>query len=125
MLVRPFMRSDLDQIEKIHEQYHSQGFGMPDVADAYAHVVCELDGKILAYGQVRDITESIMLLDHSLEKRVKIECLRQLMREAIFSASKREHDQIHAFVQDPSFELVLKRQFGYKDCKGKALVMNF
>lgn len=124
MIIRPFKESDVGAIERIHEKFHSYGFSMPDISEAYAHVVAEEDGQVLAYGQIRDITESIMVLDHSIQKRKRVEALAGLMREAIFSATNRGADQIHAFVQDQSFEDVLKRKFGYKECKGKALVMN-
>lgn len=98
---------------------------MPDVAEAYADIVVEDGGKILGYGQNREITEAIMLLDLSLPLRVRRAALSEMIKESLYRASQRGHNQIHSFVQDPNFESALKKHFGYKDTKGKALVMTF
>jgi hypothetical protein len=125
MEVRVFRQSDLSDIEKLHQVYQKNNFSLPKIAEAYADIVVEEEGKILGYGQNRDITEAIMLLDLSLPLRVRGRALSAMIRESVYRASLKGHDQIHAFVQDSNFERALKNHFGFKDTKGKALVMNF
>lgn len=124
-MIRQFRASDLEQIRQLHEKFQADNFSMPEIVDAYADIVVEEDGKILGYGQNREITEAIMLLDLSLPLRMRGKALAEMIRESMFRASLKGQNQIHAFVQDTSFEHALKRHFGFKDTKGKALVMSF
>jgi hypothetical protein len=66
-----------------------------------------------------------MLLDLNLPLRMRGKALSEMIRESIFRASLKGHDQVHAFVQDSKYETILKNHFGFKDTKGKALVLNF
>ena len=120
MMVRRFNEADLKQIEKIHSQFHEKNFTLPDVSKAYADAVVERDGQILGFGILRTITESIMILDLSLPQREKIETLSQLIKESIMMS---QDDSIHSFVENPTFEEVLKKHYGYKSCKGSALYL--
>lgn len=119
-MIRTFKSSDLDEIRKIHSQFHERGFSMPKIAEAYANAVVEEDGKILGFGMLRDITESIMILDLSLPIRVKAKVLSQLVQESVM---KSHHNHVHSFVELPTFEQVLKKHFGYQNCKGSALCL--
>lgn len=119
-MVREFRESDLAEIRKIHSQYHEQGFTMPEISEAYANAVVEQDGKVLGLGILRDITESIMILDLSLAARVKSRVLSELVKESVM---KSHHNNVHSFVESASFENVLKKHYGYKTCKGSALCL--
>lgn len=124
-MIRQFRASDLDQIKQLHEKFQVGNFSLPEIAEAYADIVVEQDGKIIGYGQNREITEAIMLLDLDLPLRMRGKALAAMIRESMFKASLKGHDQVHVFVQDNGFEKALKRHFGFKETKGRALVMNF
>lgn len=93
---------------------------MPQIAEAYATAVVEQDGKILGFGMLRDITESIMILDLSLSARAKHDVLTELVKESIIRS---HHGIIHSFVENPTFDEVLKKHYGYRACKGAALCL--
>lgn len=121
-MIRNYSESDLDQIRSIHNKHHA--FSFPEIANAYARIVISDGDKVLGYGQVKDLTEAEMVVDLSLPKLVRGEVLSGLIREAIFAARKhRAEEHIHAFITDPSFERVLEKRYGFKECRGKALVM--
>ena len=117
-MIREFKEKDLEQIEKIRSQFHS--FPLPDIAEAYANAVVEVNGRVLGFGVNRYITESIMILDLSLPMRAKSFVLSELIRESV---RKSKQDFIHSFVESPTFEEVLKKHYGYKPCKGVALCL--
>lgn len=120
MIVREYKESDLEQIERLHKLFQTENFEMPDISAAYATALVESNGRILGFGMLRDITESIMLMDLSLPKRIRGMVLSELIKESV---RKSKSDFLHSFVQDPPFEKVLKNHFGYIDCKGKALAL--
>lgn len=120
MNVRRFKQSDLEEISKIHSKFHEQGFTMPEVAEAYANAVIEENGKILGFGLLRDITESIMILDLSLPMKTKSLVLSELVKESVLMS---RHRHIHSFVESETFEKTLKKHYGYKPCKGAALCL--
>jgi hypothetical protein len=120
MIIRTYGPADLQQLEEIHRKFHTEDFPMPDITEAYATALVEVEGKILGFGLLRNISESIMLLDLSLPKRIKSVVLSELIKESIRNS---KHDFVHSFVGDESFEKVLKNHFGYVDCKGKSLVL--
>lgn len=120
MKIREFKKSDIREIEEIHAKYHSRGFSMPQIANAYATAIVEDNDKVLGFGLVRDITESIMILDLSLPLRTKSQVLSELVKESVM---KSHHNHIHSFVENPTFGEVLKKHYGYKPCKGEALCL--
>ena len=120
MIVRTFKPSDLEQIEELHRKFQSEAFSMPDIAEAYATALVEVEGRILGFGLLRNISESIMLMDLSIPKRIRSVVLSELIKESIRNS---KHEFVHSFVQDDSFETVLKKHFGYVECKGKALAL--
>jgi hypothetical protein len=120
MIVRTFQESDLDQIRELHRRFQSDSFDMPDIAEAYATALVEFEGRVLGFGMLRNITESIMLMDLSLPKRIRAVVLSELIKEAVRNSRA---DFVHSFVQEKSFEEVLKKRFGYVECKGKALAL--
>lgn len=119
-MVREFKERDLREIERIHALFHGDNFPMPNIAEAYANAVVELDGRVLGFGINRYITESIMILDLSLPLRIKSIVLSELIKESV---RKSKQDLIHSFVESPTFEQVLKKHYGYKPCKGAALCL--
>ena len=120
MTIREFKKSDVQEIEKIHSRFHQDGFNMPEIANAYATAIVEDNDKILGFGMVRDITESIMILDLSLPLTTKTEVLTELIKESV---RKSHHPFIHSFVENQIFDMMLKKRYGYKPCKGAALCL--
>jgi hypothetical protein len=122
-IVREFNEKDLEQIEEIHRKFHAQHFSFPEIANAYARIVVSDGNKILGYGQIKDLTEAEMILDLSLPVKTREFVLTELIREAVFSSKKhRNEEHIHSFVTNPRFGSILQKHYGFRECKGKALV---
>lgn len=120
MIIRPFQISDLDTIANIHNRHYSgEGYDPINAAQAYADIVADKNGVLVAYGLNRLLSEAVMVLDHSLSMRDKIETLELLMKEA---KSKCCHRQLFVRVQDHRFGDILKKHFNFRESKGTLLV---
>lgn len=120
-MIRTYEPRDLKRLLEIHEKYHKDSFEFPDLESAFAHIVLEKDGELVAFGMVRLLVESIMLLDLGLSTREKGDAVEQLLLEADFQASRHGFTQNHVFVQGP-FAEALVNHYGFRRCKGEALV---
>lgn len=121
MIIRTVRVGDSERIEDILSQHDFEYPTGPVVTEA----VVEHQDKVIAYGVVRLIAEEIMILDRNCDIKQKSEVLRLLHRQAIEGCLSQGFDSIHAFVENSHFIEVLKKHYGYKDCKGKAIVMVF
>lgn len=123
--LRSYKPSDLNRIREIHQQYHEKGFEFPDIERAITKaVVTNRDEEVIAFGVARTIAESIMILDPSQSLREKTKALEMLIRHGIFGCELAGYDQLHAFVQDEHFKQVLEKHFAFRECVGKALVLD-
>lgn len=119
MEIREPRHGDKERIEEILSQHNFEFPSGPIIV----HAICEDDGEIVAYGVVRLIAEEVMIMDKNLSNKSKSKVLELLHQRAIQGSTEAGFDQLHAFVQDEHFIEVLKKHYGYKDCKGKAIVM--
>jgi hypothetical protein len=118
MVIRPFQIEDLRVVEDINNRFYTN-YDPIDAAQAYADIVADKNNKLVAYGLNRFLSEAVMVLDHSLSNRDKIEALILLMKEA---KSKCCHRQLFVRVQDPQFGAILKKHFNFRESKGILLV---
>lgn len=121
MNIREVRTEDGSEIERLISQHN---FPYPE-GPVITKAIVEKDGKVVAFGLVRFIAEEIMIMDQDCSDRDKSEILQLLHKQAIQGCLTNGIEEIHAFVQDEHFIEVLKKHYGYKDCKGKAIVMVF
>ena len=123
MIFRPVSVADLAKIEKIHEDHHKGGFPLPDLRTAlFSGVAADLTGDVKALVVVRNIAEAIMILDTDRPRKELVASLRSVIENALFGSFINHVDMVHVFVQDPKFSEILKKHFGFRTCKGEALV---
>lgn len=122
MRIRQFNVGDLDRVREIHSRCHEKGFGFPDFERIIAAAVVEdSEGRIAALGMIRPIAETIMILDLAEPLKTKARALELLIEEGDYVANKHGFNQTHAFVEGPHVD-ILKKHFGFRNCKGQALV---
>jgi len=116
--------SDIDELRVIHEKFFSHEFPFSDLFDnSVSSLVVTDNGKIVVGGQVRLITEATIVTDKDVAVEKRRRALIFLLDAFKFSIASRGFDQIHAFVQDETWERHLKK-YGFKDTVGKSLVVN-
>lgn len=126
MNIRAIKNEDVEELRAIHTKFYNDEFEFPNFFDNYlsSFVVTDEDGRIITGGGVRTITESVIITDKDYPIRERRTALLEMLRASIFTASSGEFKQLHSFVQDDKWYKHLKR-FGFKETKGKALVLNF
>lgn len=107
-----------DDMRRIDEEWNDQF----RITDAFACVKYVDGGRMKGAAFLRPIVESVMVLDPSTNKFEKIRATKELLEFGYWSTLKAGADQMHAFVQDLRFAEHLKKQHGFKTCKGEALV---
>lgn len=113
---------DLETLRKLHEPFKDQ-FKFPDFSLLSSiYVAVDEDDKILGFGSVQPIFEAVLVLDLSASVDERLLALDMLESRAEFELKTQGISQIHAFVQLPLFENLLKNRFEFKPTKGKALV---
>ena len=125
MQFRYTKKDDLESIDRIWKVHYNTSFGLPNLENVIIHGVVEdeTDGKISGFGLVKIFAEGILILDKSLTVRQKVATLRELMDAQRLGIDRANISQVHAFIQDPVFESVLKKHYGYKDTVGKCIVL--
>lgn len=121
MIIRNSKEEDNDSILEILSQHNFQ----TPTGNIISQATIEDCGKIVAYGAVHLIAEEVLVMDKNLSLKQKSEVLELLHKKAIIDSVGKGFKEIHAFVQDSHFLQVLKKHYGYKDCKGRAIVMVF
>lgn len=121
MIIRAFRPDDMIQLKEIHEKYYKEEFPLADFCTAFIDffVVVE-DDVIITAGGVRAIAESILMTNKDMSPRTRQRALLQMLQTQLFTCSKLKFTQLHAFVQDKTWENHLK-DVGFKDCKGHPL----
>jgi hypothetical protein len=115
---------DTDEIRKIHRSYYQEEFPLPQFERCNIDaVITDGSGKILAVGGVYPTTELIMMVDKGMPRISRVRAIIELLNFASYTQGISGGD-MHAFIQDPEFARLLRKHFGFVDCKGEALVKN-
>lgn len=124
MKLRSFRPSDVQIIDQIWREHHSDDFSVPARDNALIDAVVENKaGEVIAYGQVKLFAEAMLILDLNASQREKVFAIKSLMLEAFRGADIAGIKQMYAFIQDPDFALLIKRHFGFDTVnKGEVLL---
>lgn len=113
---------DMVDIRELRKKFHNDGFEFPDGTQIVADAVVEAEGKVIAYGVLKVLTEAILILDHSMPQKVKVQALTLLIQEAVRAAKEKNIEEIQA-ICEPKFSAVMKKQFGFEQLEGETLVL--
>jgi hypothetical protein len=125
MTIRPLKDSDVNELRTIHAKYYSHEFSFDDFARGFLASCCieSSSGEIVSAGGIRPLTEIVLVTNKDFSVRERREALYKMLTACMYSASKFRLDSLHAFVQDDVWIKHLKR-VGFKDTKGKSLILN-
>ena len=122
MNVREYRPSDLEELERIHNEFFSEEFSLPDFLTNYlCAVTIEDDAGVITIGGVRNIAESVIVTNKERSAYTRVRALNNLLEASRFIARTHGHDQLHAFIQDDKWYSHLLEK-GFAPCKGRALV---
>lgn len=122
-MIRALTHSDLIEIQRLHEKYFKNENPLPDFMDYICAFVVEENGQIITAGGVRDIAECIAVTDLSLDPRVRIKALYQLLDASTFVCKKSGYDQMYIWSQNPKYTRRLQRN-GFRLPDGQSLILD-
>lgn len=123
MIIRPLGITDKPTLERIHKEFYSDEFSLDDLRNILQmYAVVNEDNKIVCIGGIKSIAESILFTDKSFSVRERREALYKLLQAEMFVCNRLGYDELHAFIQDPTWLKHLKR-VGFKETKGESVVL--
>jgi len=120
MIIRPYKKGDEEELSKLMSQ-HNFNFPLTNLLSIF---VVEDEGRIIAWGVLKQFVEAIFMPDKTAQKRDIIESLKLLNTECLNQSRLNKIEQVHSFITDEKFQEVLIKHFGYGECTGKALFLN-
>ena len=123
-MIRSLLPTDLAELERLHSQYFANEYNLPDfMSYICAFVVENDDGKIITGGGIRNIAECAIVTDLSLDPRIRIRALYQMLDVAKFVCKKSGYDQIYVWSQKSRWTNRLKRN-GFRSPQGETLILD-
>lgn len=123
-MLRPTKLSDLSFIDELWTKHHADSFGLPNENKAVGSQICEVDGKLAAYGQLKLLAEALIVLDMDLSTRKRVECIIEMLTYCINGAKKSGLEQIHVFIKDENYAKILQERFSFLRVRDIPLVLN-
>jgi hypothetical protein len=123
-MLRCYKESDVEKLLAIHEKHYRHEFEFPELKDPKfigKFVATDDFDNPICFGSVRLIAEAVAITDKCRSVLERREALIKILQASKFVADGFGFDQLHAFIQDPTWERHLKKN-GFKECKGRALV---
>lgn len=122
MNYRPATVKDIPAIRRINNQpEHRYDLDTPEFV--IASVVENDEGKIIAFGGVKVIHESIAILDQTEKKQTRTSALKLLIRGGCALSKRMGIPFWHAFC-DANFALFLQTWFDYKPAEGINIILD-
>ena len=108
---------------EIENLFRVQDYLLPDLSQSRILQTTVRNNKITGVGLIQPIYEVIVALDLSQPRENRVHDLQELLIAGRMESEKQGIDQWHAFV-DHDFGQLLEKHFGFKKCKGEALILN-
>lgn len=121
MNIRRPKTGELDKLVDLHKQLRDE-FSFPELRSVSSMYVVEHEDEIIGFGVLQPIFESILVLDKSKSRSLRLNALEMLIACADGEMKSLGYKEYHAFVQKKSFFNLLKKRFQFKNTKGAALV---
>lgn len=116
--------TDLAPFIELHDKYFSSEFAIPEMRNiSKARTIKDENGRVIASGFVKLLTEAIIVTDLKSNEIVRIKALDLLMGELLDWCVEHEIEQVHAFVNS-SFSRILMRRYGFKHVPAVAMALN-
>jgi hypothetical protein len=124
-MIRAFTPTDYAEMKELHEKYFAEENALPDFTDYVCAFVVEDDNthEMILSGGVRDIAECVAVTDLSLDPRIRIRALHQLLDASTFVCRKSGYDQMYVWSQNPKYTRRLQRN-GFRLPPGQSLILD-
>jgi hypothetical protein len=86
-------------------------------------VTDDSDGKVITAGGVRNIAECLLVTDLSIDPRVRIRALYQMLHASKFVCERAGYDQMFVWSQNPAYSRRLMRN-GFRLPQGQSLILD-
>lgn len=116
MKLRSVVKEDLPEIISFHKENSNHEL---DFSSILYHGVVEEEGKIIAYGAVKDFREMIISLNKS-SVRDKTEAIEELFGACVHLAGLHGVTNLYAFAEN-GFADLLKKHFGFAEINRRIL----
>lgn len=101
-----------------------QEFQLFDIDNCIVDKVVYNDGRLVAYGIVKEMSEAIILVNYEVPKISRMKALVELMKVAIIGAKNKGHKQLHVFVKDEELAKLLENKFHFIRSQDIVLIRN-
>lgn len=124
MNIRSIHQSDLCTLKRIHEEFYKEDFDFPNFLTNFlcAFTVTDNSDSLILAGGIRTIVEIIAITDQDRKPRDRADALYKLLDACEFVTRASNHNQIHAFIQDPKWSRRLKKNH-FEPIMGEGLVL--
>lgn len=120
MKTRPPSWKDAGKIRELLDQSNSTFQGGP----LFGTLVAENGNGVVGFAIVKALPEAVMALDKDASLRDKVEALKAFVYSAAHELAKMGVTEFVMFTDDPKYEALLKKHFGFVEVKGKALALD-
>jgi len=123
MNIRLFNRADNPDIEEIHKKFYKDEFFFPDFCSNFLECFIVENGEgIITVGGLRPLVEAVVITNKDKSVRDRRTALLKLMLANEWTARAHGFHEIHAFIQDPTWQRHLEK-YGFVPTKGNSLVI--
>lgn len=115
--IRRCTKEDWEAIVELSARHK---FPFPDFKNMLSAAVVVKDGKVIAFGYIKQFVEAVFVPDVTSKKNTVLS-LDMLIGQLIKDTKELGIDQIHAFVPKedyPNHLDILKKHYGFTDCIG-------
>lgn len=124
MKSRILQNGDWEQVQEMHAS-SGYNFQLPERFHIIDERVIEDNGKVTGYLLVRAIPESIMIVDFQNPVKTRARTLALMIEKGKKFCKAKNFFESHVFTEDPKFGDLLIKHHNFKDCKGRALNIQF
>lgn len=120
--IRALKVSDYNEVRAIYEKYYRNEFTLPNFTTHFlgAFVIEDEEG-IISVCSLRTLVEAIILTNQDVSVRKRRAALMMGAEALMFIAGQYGYEEIHAFVQDPTWMRHLIKK-GFRPTRGESLV---
>lgn len=121
---REYYPGDLPRITEFsHEFTVDDAKGSLDADFVIRVVGVDDENKPVAFGGIKRIYESVMILDPKLSRQDKIYVMENLIWQGSLRSEQLKINYWHAFIKNLEFADILQKHYHFKPCTGEALIV--
>jgi N-acetylglutamate synthase-like GNAT family acetyltransferase len=121
IIMRDFKPEDVPGIDEV---FHKQQFGVPSLNHVFVNKVIEQDGRIIAYGVVKQFAEAVLILDQTLPIRTKAEVVKQVIPAAAEICANLGLEQLYLTTNNEGYAQTLQKRYGFIQCSTPYYLLN-